>query len=217
MQFLTMEEAIAWVDQNAKQILGHTRKYLPFAPYDQEDFLQDAYEAALEAVKVSAERQIPFPACFWITFKGKISEVTPHPDSSRHAGSPSPPSTVCCSLELFDWGSSPSASLFSIDIDQLFLVIRKHLTPVEDKILGLALGIREGRKAIREIARDLGCSPANVRQALNRTYCRLSSLVESGQLKIHPRDVEPRRLTTVLGTINKREAKKTNVGAVRAA
>lgn len=217
MQFLTTEEAVAWVDQNAKIILGHTRKYLPFAPYDQEDFLQDAYEAALEAAKVSAERKIPFPACFWVTFKGKISEVTPYPDSSRHAGSPSPPSTVCCSMEFFDWGSSPSASLFAIDIDRLFLVIRKHLTPVEDKVLGLALGLRDGRKTIREIARDLNCSPANVRQALNRTYSRLSSLVQSGQLQIHPKDVEPRHLTTIFGTTNKEGQKKNQHGAVKAA
>jgi hypothetical protein len=200
MQILTMEDAVAWVDQNAKMIHGHTRKYLPFAPYDQEDFLQDAYEAALVAAKVSAERQIPFPACFWITFKGKISEVTPNPNSRRHAGSSSPPSTQCSSFEFFDWGFNPSGSLFNIDIDRLYLIIRKHLTPAEDKILGLALGIREGRKAIREIARDLGCSPANVRQALNRTYRRLSNLVESGQLPIDLKDVEPRHLTTIFGT-----------------
>lgn len=203
MQILTTEEAVSWVNQNAKLIQGHTRKYLPFAPYDQEDFLQDAYEAALIAAKVSAERQIPFPACFWITFKGKISEVTPYPGSDRHAGSSSPPSTMCCSSEFFDWESGPSGSLFNIDIDRLYLVIRTHLTPVEDKILGLALGIRDGRKAIREIAKDLGCSPANVRQALNRTYRRLSSLVERGQLQIHLKDVEPRHLTSVFGIANK--------------
>lgn len=219
MQILTMEEAVAWVDQNAKIIRGHIRKYDPFAPYDQEDFLQDAYEAALVAAKVSAERQISFPSCFWVTFKGKISEVTPNPDSKRHGGSFSPPSNQCSSFEFefFDWGNSPSRPLFNIDIDRLFLVIRKHLTPAEDKILGLALGIREGRKANREIARDLGCSPANVRQALNRTYSRLSSLVQSGQLQIHPKDVEPRHLTTVFGSTNKHERKKTQVGAVKAA
>jgi hypothetical protein len=95
MQCLSSEEAIDWVDQNARQILGHARKYLPFAPYDQEDFRQDAYEAALEAARVSAERDIPFPACFWILFKGKISDVTPFPGSRRNAGSCSSPSTFC--------------------------------------------------------------------------------------------------------------------------
>lgn len=216
MQILTSEEAVAWVDRNARTIQGHTRKYLPFAPYDQEDFLQDAYEAALEAAKVSAERQIPFPACFWIIFKGKISEVTPHPDSDRHAGSPSPPSTMCSSFELFDWGSGPSGSLYNIDIDRLYLIIREHLTPVEDKILGLALGIRGGRKAIREIARDIGCSPANVRQALNRIYRRLSSLVQSGKLQIRVKDVEPRHLTSIFGT-NKHSLVKSRQGAAAAA
>ena len=64
MQKFTPEDAITWVDQNAKQIIGHSRKYLPFAPYDQEDFLQDAYEAALEATKVSTDRQVPFLPAF---------------------------------------------------------------------------------------------------------------------------------------------------------
>ncbi len=202
MQCMTIEDAIAWVGRNTKIIQGHTRKYLPFAPYDQEDFLQDAYEAALEAVKISTERQIPFPACFWIIFKGKISEVTPHPNSNRHAGSSSPPSTACTTSEFFDWGSGPWETLCIVDIDRLYLAIRKHLTPVEDKILVLALGLREGRKGIREIGRELGCSPANVRQTLNRIYRRLSLLVEEGQLQIGFSDVETRHLTAINGTSN---------------
>jgi len=59
-KYPTNEEAIGWVNENAKTILGHIRKYLPFAPYDQEDYLQDAYEAALAAVQVARDRQVPF-------------------------------------------------------------------------------------------------------------------------------------------------------------
>jgi hypothetical protein len=43
---------------------------------------------------------------------------------------------------------------------------------------------------IRETARHLGCSPANVRQTLNRVCNRLSSLVQSGELKIQLVDGE---------------------------
>ncbi len=196
MQIFSPEDAILWVDQNAKQIQGHTRKYLPFAPYDQEDFLQDAYEAALEAVNVSADRQIPFPACFWILFKGKVSDVTPNPGSKRNAGSPSPPSTFCdwtdFSRDEFDQATMDdnAESLSSIDIDKVYPLIQHYLTPVEERVLELLLGIHDGPMKIREAARHLDCSPANVRQALNRVCSRLSALVEQGELSLHLVDGE---------------------------
>jgi hypothetical protein len=197
MQIFSPEDAILWVDQNVKQIQGHTRKYLPFAPYDQEDFLQDAYEAALEAVNVSADRQIPFPACFWILFKGKVSDVTPNPGSKRNAGSSSPPSTFCdwtdFSRDEFDQTTMDdnAESLSRIDIDKVYPLIRQYLTPVEERALELLLGIHDGPMKIREAARHLDCSPANIRQALNRVCNRLSALVaQGGELSLHLVDGE---------------------------
>lgn len=185
---MTAEAAIAWVDQNAKQIAGHSRKYLPYAPYDQEDFLQDAYEAALEAATVSMERQVFFPACFWNLYKGKISAVTPNPDSKCRAGSSTPPRAFCDSS---DFTSKQFAQedttchlepLFNIDIDQAYPFVRHYLTPKEEQILEALLGIHGGTMKIKEAARHLECSPANVRQALNRACRRISLLVASGEL-----------------------------------
>jgi hypothetical protein len=190
MQCFSPEDAISWVDQNAKQIIGHSRKYLPFAPYDQEDFLQDAYEAALEAVEVSMERQIPFPACFWVLFKGKVSAVTPNPGSKRNAGSCSPPRTIC---DFSDFATErldppdivdPKESVSTIDVDRVYPLIREHLTSVEALTLEAVVGIHEGPMKIKEAARFLGCSPANIRQTLARAYSRISGLVESGELNI---------------------------------
>ncbi len=190
MQCFSPEEAIDWVDQNAKQIIGHSRKYLPFAPYDQNDFLQDAYEAALEAVEVSVERQIPFPACFWVIFKGKVSAVTPNPGSKRNAGSCSPPRTIC------DWSDfaterldqsvlfDSTEPLSDIDIDQVYPLIKKHLTAVEDRVLEALLGIQDGPMKIKETARHLGCSPANIRQTLARACNRISDMVANGELNV---------------------------------
>jgi len=185
---MTAEAAIAWVDQNAKQITGHSRKYLPYAPYDQEDFLQDAYEAALEAAAISEDRQVFFPACFWTLFKGKIAAVTPNPESKCRAGSSSPPRTAC------DWSDFISKQfvqenstchlepLFNIDIDQAYPFVRHYLTPKEEQILEALLGIHGGTMKIKEAARYLECSPANIRQALNRVCRRISLLVASGEL-----------------------------------
>jgi len=190
MQSFSPEDAIAWVDRNAKQIAGHSRKYLPFAPYDQEDFLQDAYEAALEAAEVSVDRQIPFPACFWVLFKSKVSAVTPNPGSKRNAGSCSPPRTTCdfsdFATEKLDPSDifDPNESLSTIDVDQVYPLIREHLTSVEKLTLEAVIGIHEGPMKIKEAARHLGCSPSNIRQTLARAYSRISGLVESGELNI---------------------------------
>lgn len=190
MQSFSSDDAISWVDQNAKKIAGHSRKYLPFAPYDQEDFLQDAYEAALEAVLISTERQIPFPACFWVLYKSKISAVTPNPSSRRNAGSSSPPRSICdwsdFSAALFEQADSSDRSTrrLNIDIDQIYPLIRQFLTSVEERILEALLGIHTGPMKIKETARHLGCSPANIRQALNRACNRISQLIANGELNI---------------------------------
>ena len=186
---MTAEDAITWVDQNTKQIAGHSRKYLPYAPYDQEDFLQDAYEAALEAATVSTERQTFFPACFWNLYKGKISAVTPNPDSRCKAGSSAPPQVFCDSFEysLQQFSQEDSTChvepLFNIDIDHVYPFIRQYLTKKEEQILETLLGIYDGgTMKIKETARHLECSSANVRQALNRACRRISLLVASGEL-----------------------------------
>lgn len=187
---MTAEDAIAWVDENTKQIAGHSRKYLPYAPYDQEDFLQDAYEAALEAATLSMERQFFFPACFWTLYKGKISAVTPNPDSRCKAGSSAPPRTSCDSSDftskLFSQEETPCHLdlLFNIDIDQIYPFVRHCLTPKEEQILEALLGIHGGTMKIKEAARHLKCSPANIRQALNRACRRISSLVANGELDV---------------------------------
>jgi len=185
---MTAEAAIAWVDQNIKQIAGHSRKYLPYAPYDQEDFLQDAYEAALEAATVSTERQVIFPACFWNLYKGKLAAVTPNPESKSKSGSTSPPRKLCDSSAFTSKRFAQEDNtchlepLFTIDVDQAYPFVRDYLTPKEEQILEALLGIHGGTMKIKEAARHLECTPANVRQALNRSCRRISSLVASGEL-----------------------------------
>jgi len=209
MQTLTTEEAIAWVDENAGKIQGHIWKYMPFAPYDQDDFLQSAYEAAILAAKVSAEREIPFPPCFWVTFKSKIAEVTPYPNGARHEGSSSPPSTLCSSSDFIDWEADPSKDHLLIDMDQLYRIISRHLTPAEDEILSMAIGLQEGRRAIREIAWELGCSSANIRQRLNHIYARLSDLVTKGQLNTEFLQFDPHDRPTVEEPLEQKEDQMT--------
>ena len=212
---MTAEAAIAWVDENAKQIAGHSRKYLPYAPYDQEDFLQDAYEAALEAATVSMERQVFFPACFWTLYKGKISAVTPNPDSRCKAGSSAPPRTSCDSSDFTskqfaqEYATCDFEPLFNIDIDQVYPFVRHCLTPKEEQILEALLGIHGGTMKIKEAARHLECSPANVRQALNRACRRISSLVASGELDAEFVEIEIMKQFEVMLEAEKPEENRT--------
>jgi hypothetical protein len=212
---MTAEAAIAWVDENVKQIAGHSRKYLPYAPYDQEDFLQDAYEAALEAATVSMERQVFFPACFWTLYKGKISAVTPNPDSKCKAGSSAPPRAFCDSSDFTskqfvqDDTTHHLEPLFNIDVDQAYPFVRHYLTPKEEQILEALLGIHGGTMKIKEAARHLECSPANVRQALNRVCRRISSLVSSGELDAEFVESEIMKQFEVMLEAEKPEEKRT--------
>lgn len=189
MKTLSVEEAVAWVTRNARTIGGHSLKYLTYAPYGQEDYLQDAYEAAIIAARVSAERNIPFQACFWVTFKGRLAAVTPHPESAHHGGSASPPSNFC---RVSDFGclvtDSPDPSR-RVDMDRLFKVLKKHLRPDELRILSLVVGVNGGRLGIRETSRKLKCTPANIRQRLKYIYGKLSELSRQGKLVVDFREL----------------------------
>lgn len=194
---MTAEDAIDWVDKNVISIKGHTKKYLPFVPYDQEDFLQDAREAALLAASIATKRKCSFLSCFWITLKNKISEVTPNPESCCRTGSTSPPSTMYSGTDHFVSEDRQPSFLDTIDMDRLFLKIENYLSPIEKKIMRMALGIDTGRKGIREISREIGCSAANVRQALNRSCRRITKMVERGELNIQYEDLEYQQITHV--------------------
>ncbi len=76
--------AVEWVDKNKHRIRGRATKFAKMSPYDTEDFLQDAYEAALLADEVSARKNIDFERCFWVSYKritcSKVTEVMTQSD-----------------------------------------------------------------------------------------------------------------------------------------
>jgi len=66
-------KAIEWVQNNEPTIRSKIWQYRKFTPYEVSDFLQEAYEAALVATLLSQEKDIPFEAAFWTTFRNRIS------------------------------------------------------------------------------------------------------------------------------------------------
>lgn len=198
---MNVEQAVRWVEKNRGLIIFRTRKFLPFTPYDREDFVQDAYEAAIVASAVASKKGLAFEACFWTVFNRTIGNVVPNPLSPRHSGSNSPASTICDDVEaLANMLSASEEERPWHDVDRLYLAICPFLSEREKKVWSLTLGITgKGRMSNYEIAEELGCSAANVRQTQQRVLDRLSNQVQSGALHIPTSTVEVRHLTVVAG------------------
>jgi hypothetical protein len=184
MDFL---KAAEWVRENEKVIKGKIAKYRIFSPYEECDYMQEAFEAAMIAVTKSREKGIRFEAAFWKTFRHQIGVITPCPDIKTH-GSNSVPSHLC-SVDI------DSVSLKAgrkrrrrPDIETIYCSICHLLTEKERQVLYLWLGIGiEGELSNYEIAERLGCVVSNVRDIQERAMGRIRKLVGEGV-------IDPRRL-----------------------
>jgi DNA-directed RNA polymerase specialized sigma24 family protein len=172
------DEAIAWVDRYRKLVERHIRQFLVNTPYDREDYLHDAYEAALVAAAISDRKGLSFPAVFWLTFRRKVALVSSAGHGRREKGCPlddlefreysdelfygadvHPPD----SEERFLYGYEPRHTEESI-----LLNLIGRLMPVERKVLGCICGLQGGRMSYAETARFLGMSPGAVSQSFRR-------------------------------------------------
>ena len=185
-------DAVAWVKQNQKSIAKKTRYYTLYAPYDPEDYLQDAYVAAFIATDISLKKKLPFAACFWTTYRDLVSMTTPMPTSDSASKSPGP--SKCD--DIADFEISIAKDLASqVDIDQLFFLIKDHLTATQIEILSLMLGIEQnGRYGIRETARHLRCSTTNVVQVFCQGVNRIKKLIDNGELTISYDQITPKHM-----------------------
>jgi RNA polymerase sigma factor (sigma-70 family) len=175
-------KAMQWVQDNEPKIKSKIRQYLKFTPYEMCDFLQEAYEAAFVAVLRSQEKDIPFEAAFWTTFRNRISVLTPDPNFTH--GSNSIPSSICkCSIESVEQTIDESDD--GADIEAIFESISHHLTVREKETLSLSLGVAEqGKLSNYEIAELYGCSDFNVRDTLKRAFRRIKQLADNGTIVV---------------------------------
>ena len=208
---MVAEDAVAWVDANRGMIINKARKLKNLTPYDRTDYLQDAYEAAILATSVAQEKKLSFEACFWMLFRRQIANITPNPLSPRHSGCTSPISmycqdvdTVTSNLRALPQEKTPH------DVERLYMAVRAHLSEIEKKVWALALGVtRKGRLTNYEIARELGCSVPNVRQAISRVVVRMARMVKEGRLEISMADIEFSHLAVINDLAKKAEGKRT--------
>lgn len=68
------------MNNNRKKITKYSGKYLPFSPYSPEDFIQQAYISAFEAIKESTKKKdVKFESCFWVRFKSDCCDMATNP------------------------------------------------------------------------------------------------------------------------------------------
>ena len=73
---ISEEELLHWVCVNLPKIKGHAKKYLSYSPYELEEFIQQAYEAAVRACGRSPRMGTSFEKIFWSTFRIACIKMT---------------------------------------------------------------------------------------------------------------------------------------------
>lgn len=172
--------AAEWVRNNEPVIKNKIAKYRNFSPYEESDYLQEAFEAAMVAVVKSREKAISFEAAFWMTFRNQISVLTP---SSGSHGSNSVPSHLCTvDLDTINVRHKGGRSR-KPNIEAIYNSVSHFLTKKEQEMIYLSLGIsHEGKLSNYEIAERVGCSVKNVRETLDRGFGRIKRLISEGKI-----------------------------------
>jgi len=170
-------DAIAWVDQYMGLVNMEIRKSMVFSPYDPEDFLHDAYEAALLATGVSERKGISFSTAFWHIFGKRSFQVSHGNAAKRRIGfSPSVSAYQEYSDEIFYGGEA-----YPPDPENLFLsrkngqteeevlyLLAERLKPVEKRVLSCICGLTGKQMSLAETALFLGTSKGAVHQSFRR-------------------------------------------------
>ncbi len=179
---MDFQNAAEWVTNNEATIKGYVHKYRNFSPYEESDFMQEAYESAMIAIVRSQEKGIPFESAFWVIFRNQINEIIPHTGYTK--GSNSVPSHLCTGNEKV-LTRIQARHQRQPDIEGLYNYVCQVLTEKERTVLSLSLGLGdEGRLSLKEIAQHLGCVESNVRDTLKRGLNRIHDKVTSGAITL---------------------------------
>jgi DNA-directed RNA polymerase specialized sigma24 family protein len=175
---MSADEAVAWVDRYRRLVEREVRKFMVNSPYDLEDYLNDAYEAALMAATVSDRKGISFSTAFWLILKRNTSRVSPC--GSAKSGSSVSMSVFDC-MEFSDevyYGDDmhspdPEERLLSgsdpFETEEAILLrLLERLMPVEKKVLSCVCGFHGKRMSYAETALFLGMSHGAVSQSFRR-------------------------------------------------
>lgn len=172
--------AADWVGRNRSKIRRKIEPFRLYSPYEERDYMQEAFVAAICAVLRGRRVKRPFEALFWTIYSERIGMMTPNPEGY---GSSSVPSNLCTvDIETVVIPHAPDE--VGCDIEAIYDLVHPFLTYREQRMLCLKLGLTyEGNLSNYEIGRILGCGESNVRDALNKAMKRITKLVELGRIR----------------------------------
>lgn len=160
-------EIVDWVNSIRKEIAGKVWVYRKYAPYDLDDYLQDAYESAVIAAKICPRiGDELYRRIFWRLFKDAIAEIVPWPEGmqTRTNLSMSVPLSLYADLDeqadLTDGNLSDDPK----DLEEMYQEFSASLTERQSEILFLRLGLSDrGRLSHADIAKTLNLDRSTVR------------------------------------------------------
>jgi len=175
------EEAVAWVERNRGLVIKKVGLLKSNTPYDLEDFLHDAYEAALMALRISSRKEISFPPVFWVIFRKNVLRVTPcFREKNRSDVSMSVFDCQSYTDDVYYGGDAylpdPEEVLLEHEAVRTeknpLIPLVEQFMPVERQVFFCICGIDGGRMSQAETALYLGMSKGAVHQSCRRIMGR---------------------------------------------
>lgn len=152
-------KAAEWVEVNRQKILGWARPRMKASGYEEDDFIQEAYLAAYQALEVIEQKGEPklFERCFWVLYKHKRAGALLNGASRFAKGRDDFPDQATIPENETE---SPNGT----QLDDIISASLSAMTPREREVWSHLLGRNGGVLQITEIAEKMGVTPRRVLQ-----------------------------------------------------
>lgn len=203
---MKIEDAVAWVEKNRGMLAQRAKKYCVYAPYDVDDYLQDAREAAIKAAMICAKNPAAqFGGVFFNCWTEMVAEVTPFPDEKREeydsrksdtvvrkkrvtGVSQSPPSDARrdVPLEVFQAKCQSTRQLnYKAALDRVKPVLSEKEAVALELAIGAVPGV--GKLSYNEIAKHLHVSKDTAAEYVNRALDKARRVGRGETVNVKPR------------------------------
>lgn len=188
---MTFESAVEWVSSNTGAIINDADKYLQFSPYDREDLISCANQAAITAVFTAKESAgLKFEQAFWNHYRLLVREIIPCPEN--HRWSSSVPSHLYEDIfeveekeELPSCVTQPSGCQVDFLSESIFWASYDHLSSVERQLLYKLLGLgKAGYHTLEEAGSKLGVSKASASLMFKKLKHKIAQLHSLGMVSL---------------------------------
>jgi len=128
-------KAAEWVEVNRQKILGWARPRMKASGYEEDDFIQEAYLAAYQALEVVERKGEPklFERCFWMLYKFKRAGALLN-GASRFAKARDDFPDLAANVE------NPNESSNGNQLDDIISASLSAMTPRESEVWNHLLG-----------------------------------------------------------------------------